>query len=170
MDESLSQILTMNIYLALAALPGYWVAVFLIERVGRKRLQLGGFVLLSSVYFFMGIFITSIEKSPAIFFSMYALTFFVTNAGPNTTTYVLPSESFPTEIRATAHGLSAAAGKLGAVVGAALMTPFLDHYGLRVVLLLCAAVAMSGAVHTFFFTVETLGKSLEQINEENTQS
>ena len=48
----------------------------------------------------------------------YALSFFFSNLGPNTTTYVLSAETFPTEIRATCHGLSAAAGKLGAVIGA----------------------------------------------------
>lgn len=35
--------------------------------------------------------------------------------GPNATTWLLPSELFPTEIRAFAHGVSAAAGKLGAL-------------------------------------------------------
>jgi hypothetical protein len=44
------------------------------------------------------------------------LTFFFSNFGPNTTTYVVPGEIFPTAIRATCHGLSAAAGKLGAIV------------------------------------------------------
>ena len=36
--------------------------------------------------------------------------------GPNATTWLLPSELFPTEIRAFAHGVSAAAGKLGALI------------------------------------------------------
>ncbi len=98
---------------------------------------------------------------------------------------MLPSESFPTQIRATCHGrrtktkkresfanvihlgISAAAGKLGAVVGSAMMTPLLDAHGLAVVLIICAIVALLGAIHTFFFTVETLGKSLEQLNSNN---
>lgn len=36
--------------------------------------------------------------------------------GPNATTWLLPSELFPTEIRALAHGVSAAAGKVGALI------------------------------------------------------
>lgn len=36
--------------------------------------------------------------------------------GPNTTTYIIPAEVFPTRYRATAHGISAAFGKLGAVL------------------------------------------------------
>jgi hypothetical protein len=35
--------------------------------------------------------------------------------GPNATTWLIPSELFPTEVRAFAHGISAAAGKLGAL-------------------------------------------------------
>ena len=39
------------------------------------------------------------------------------NAGPNATTYLLPAEVYPTEMRATGHGVAAAAGKIGAAVG-----------------------------------------------------
>jgi hypothetical protein len=48
---------------------------------------------------------------------IYGLTFFFSNFGPNATTYIVPGEVFPTEIRATCHGISSAAGKLGAIVG-----------------------------------------------------
>ena len=33
--------------------------------------------------------------------------------GPNATTWLLPGEVFPTDIRATCHGISAAVGKVG---------------------------------------------------------
>ena len=36
--------------------------------------------------------------------------------GPNATTWLLPGEVFPTDIRATCHGISAATGKVGALV------------------------------------------------------
>lgn len=166
-QQDLRSVLIWNIYLTLAALPGYWAAVFLIERVGRKPLQLGGFVLLGIVYLVMGLALKHIEKNSGLFFFMYALTFFVTNMGPNTTTYVLPSESFPTEIRATCHGISAASGKLGAVIGSAMMKPLLNAHGLATVLVVCACVAFLGGIFTFLFTVETLGKSLEQLNTTN---
>ena len=38
------------------------------------------------------------------------------NAGPNTTTFVIPGEIFPTRYRSTAHGISAGSGKLGAII------------------------------------------------------
>lgn len=34
----------------------------------------------------------------------------------NRTTFVIPAECFPTRYRSTSHGISAASGKLGAIV------------------------------------------------------
>jgi PHS family inorganic phosphate transporter-like MFS transporter len=50
------------------------------------------------------------------FVFLYCLTNFFQNFGPNTTTFVVPGEVFPTRYRSTAHGISAASGKLGAIV------------------------------------------------------
>ena len=36
--------------------------------------------------------------------------------GPNATTYIIPSEVFPTRYRASCHGISAAMGKLGSIL------------------------------------------------------
>jgi PHS family inorganic phosphate transporter-like MFS transporter len=108
-----------NIILALAAVPGYWTAVYLIEtRLGRKSLQVLGFLLMAVLYCVMAAAFDGIKSMYGAFMTLYALSFFFTNAGPNTTTYVLAAESFPTEVRATLHGISAAAGKLGAALGA----------------------------------------------------
>jgi PHS family inorganic phosphate transporter-like MFS transporter len=41
---------------------------------------------------------------------------FFQNFGPNSTTFVIPGEAFPTRYRSTGHGISAACGKLGAIV------------------------------------------------------
>jgi len=49
---------------------------------------------------------------------IYGFTFFFQNFGANPTTYIIPSVVFPTAHRATCHGISAAAGKLGALLGA----------------------------------------------------
>jgi len=156
-----------NIYLTLMALPGYWVGIYLIELkyFGRRNTQMIGFVLLGITYLFMGIFQERIKNIPWLFVFIYGITFFFTNAGANTTTFVLPSESFPTEVRATCHGISAAAGKIGAVIGAAGMAPILDKYGLSTVFYICAVVAAVGSIVNFFFTRETRGLSLEEIAE-----
>lgn len=42
----------------------------------------------------------------------------VQNFGANATTYIIPAILFPVHQRGTCHGISAAAGKLGAILGA----------------------------------------------------
>lgn len=51
------------------------------------------------------------------FVVLYSLTFFFANFGPNATTFGVPAEIFPASLRSTCHGISAASGKLGAMVG-----------------------------------------------------
>ena len=50
------------------------------------------------------------------FFIFYCIAGFFENFGPNVTTFVIPGETFPTRYRSTAHGISAASGKLGSII------------------------------------------------------
>lgn len=50
------------------------------------------------------------------FFIFYCIAGFFENFGPNVTTFVIPGEVFPTRYRSTAHGISAASGKLGSII------------------------------------------------------
>jgi PHS family inorganic phosphate transporter-like MFS transporter len=49
--------------------------------------------------------------------------------GPNSTTFVIPGEAFPTRYRSTAHGISAASGKLGAIIAQVGFARLKDHGG-----------------------------------------
>ncbi|CAI5478605.1 unnamed protein product [Closterium sp. Yama58-4] len=60
---------------------------------------------------------TTCGGNPIALLCLYALTFFFANFGPNSTTFILPAELFPARFRSTCHGISSAAGKLGAIVG-----------------------------------------------------
>ncbi|KAG9078796.1 Inorganic phosphate transporter pho84 [Ceratobasidium sp. UAMH 11750] len=57
-----------------------------------------------------------IDTSIGAFVFLYCLANFFNNFGPNTTTFIVPGEAFPTRYRSTAHGISAASGKLGAII------------------------------------------------------
>ncbi|CAL9758024.1 unnamed protein product [Musa acuminata subsp. burmannicoides] len=52
------------------------------------------------------------------FVVMYDFTFFFANFGPNSTTFIVPAEIFTARLRSTCHGISVAACKAGAIVGA----------------------------------------------------
>merc|ERR1719171_1300683 len=85
---------------------------------------------------------------------LFGGTFLFSNFGPNTTTFVIPVEVYPTLVRATCHGISAAAGKVGAVIGAAAFSPMDHAYGIETVLFACGVICITGALFTFFFTTE----------------
>ena len=104
-----------NTILALAfEVPGYWIAVGLVDKAGRKLLQWAGFSVMAIIYFVFALRFTTIETDLSLFIAMYGLSFLVGNIGPNSTTFIIPTELFPTSIRTTSHGISAGSGKLGA--------------------------------------------------------
>lgn len=164
--DLLLQTTVLDMGLVAIAIPGYFTAVLLIDRWGRRRLQLIGFAAMAVLYIGMGVWMDALRSSKTLFIIVYGLTFFFSNAGPNTTTFVLPSESFPTAIRATCHGISAATGKLGAVVGGILLRPLQQAAGLEVVMIVCGCVALSGLALTWWLVEETMGRSLEAITHE----
>merc|ERR1719191_397211 len=82
----------------------------------------------------------------------FGLTFLFSNFGPNTTTFVIPVEIYPTVVRATCHGLSAAAGKVGAVIGTVAFSPMENAWGVSMVLAACGVVCLVGAAATMAFT------------------
>ena len=51
------------------------------------------------------------------FLIVYGVSYFFTEFGPNSTTFVYPAELFPVEGRTTGHGIAAAAGKVGGFIG-----------------------------------------------------
>jgi len=110
--ESTLQVVTLqNLWLSVGAIPGYYVAAFTMDKVGRRNMQLQGFFFMAVIFLVMGFAFDSIKKSAGLFIVLYALTFFFANFGPNSTTFLIPVESFPTPLRATCHGFSAAMGK-----------------------------------------------------------
>ncbi|KAK4855535.1 hypothetical protein QYF36_008316 [Acer negundo] len=103
-----------------STVPGYWFTVFLIDIIGRFAIQMMGFLMMTIFMFAVAIPYDHWTKRENRFgfVAMYSLTFFFANFGPNATTFVVPAEIFPARLRSTCHGISAAAGKAGAMVGA----------------------------------------------------
>lgn len=63
------------------------------------------------------------------FIVCFALLQFFFNFGANATTYIYPAEVFPTKFKATAHGISAASGKAGAIISALAFNQLTDSIG-----------------------------------------
>ena len=155
----------------LGFVPGYWFTVFLIERIGRKRIQFMGFAMLTILFLILSLAFHQLQKIIPLFIAIFTLAQFFFNFGPNTTTFVVPGEVFPTRVRATAHGISAASGKLGAILATFLFNKLVEiggapgeHAFLPQMLGIFAGIMALGFLFTFLIP-ETKGVSLEQIEQ-----
>jgi PHS family inorganic phosphate transporter-like MFS transporter len=158
--------LTLAIFVV-AALPGYVLAAATIDRIGRRRMQVTGFTVMAAA--FAGLWLIPGATTTLVpFLLLYGLSYFFAEFGPNTTTFVYPAEIFPLRVRATCHGIAAAAGKIGAFIGTYALTSLLPAVGLARTSGLVAAVALLGLIVTAALLPEPKGVSLEDLAEGQT--
>ncbi|KAI4782785.1 inorganic phosphate transporter [Aureobasidium sp. EXF-3400] len=103
---------------SLGAILGNLVTLISINRLGRRTIQINGFFWLFILFLVIGTSYRKLMDSQrsSVLVVLYILTQIFFNFGPNATTYIIPAEVFPTRYRCTAHGISAAFGKFGAVL------------------------------------------------------
>ncbi|KAI0380054.1 phosphate permease [Hypomontagnella monticulosa] len=162
-----------NLIIVLAgAVPGYWVSVATLDTLGRKTIQMGGFIILTILFIVMGFAYWHISSNALL--AIYVLAQFFFNFGPNMTTFIVPGEVFPTRYRSTSHGISAASGKIGSIIGQGAIStlrlrgatkenpnPWMDH------VLEIYALFMLLGVFTTLFIPETKRKTLEELSGED---
>jgi PHS family inorganic phosphate transporter-like MFS transporter len=151
------------------AIPGYWVTVALVDTIGRKPIQIGGFIILTIIFCIMGFAYNKLSGGALL--GLYVIAQFFFNFGPNSTTFIVPGECFPTRYRSSSHGISAASGKIGAILAQALIgplrtrgappgastSPWLNH------VLQIFALFMFCGIFTSLLIPETKRKTLEQL-------
>ena len=142
-----------------AALPGYIVAAFTIDRLGRKAIQCLGFGMMALAYGLLA-FVPSFTQLTLPFLTIYALSYFFTEFGPNVTTFVYPAEIFPVMIRSSAHGIAAAFGKIGAFIGAFAFPYLLTTVHLPGAMAVSALTSVLGLLLTLFTLPEPNQRSL----------
>ncbi|XP_030470776.1 low affinity inorganic phosphate transporter 1-like [Syzygium oleosum] len=153
-----------------STVPGYWFTVALIDRMGRFAIQLMGFFFMTVFMFALAIpyHHWTLPDNRIGFVVMYSLTFFFANFGPNATTFVVPAEIFPARLRSTCHGISAAAGKAGAMVGAFGFLYAANGIGVRKTLIILGFVNFLGMLFTLLVP-ESKGRSLEEMSGEHVE-
>ncbi|GJJ68078.1 MFS transporter, PHS family, inorganic phosphate transporter [Entomortierella parvispora] len=160
-----------TIIVLMGSLPGYWVTVFTVERLGRVRIQLLGFFMSAVLFAILGFAYNQIRNySIALFIVLFSLTQFFQNFGPNATTFIIPGEVFPTRYRSTGHGIAAGCGKLGAIIAQVGFTQIKDKNGTNASipqLLEIFALFMLIGLFVTFLIPETKGKTLEELSNED---
>ncbi|MCF6807573.1 MFS transporter [Thiotrichales bacterium 19S9-12] len=163
-----------SIYTYLFFVIGCVVCFFLIERWGRLRLQKIGFIGMTIGLCVLGISTYVSDQTTLmislngydlvignlqliLLFSGFIFFYFMINMGPNPTTYLLASEVFPTNVRATGHGFASCMGKVGAAVGIFFLPIMKDSLGLGTTMFIIAASAFLGFLFTLWFGIDTRG-------------
>lgn len=103
------------------------------------------------------------------FVVLFCLANFFANFGPNTTTFIIPGEAFPTRYRSTSHGISAASGKFGAILTQVIIYGLPkdpQHNWIRILLGIFAAFMATGFLSTLLIP-ETKGRTLEDMSNED---
>jgi MFS family permease len=146
---------------------GFLIAIIMVDRVGRVRLQVTGFAAMTVALVILGL----AEGLPgggeehipmvAIGFALFNL---MMNAGPNATTFALPAEVFPSDVRAAGHGFAAACAKLGAAIGVFFFPILLDSVGPEALLFGVAGCTVLGLLVTVAFRIEPMGRSLDEVS------
>jgi MFS family permease len=152
------------VFIDLLLIVGIVAAVFLVDKVGRMRLQIVGFLGCA-----VGLFVAAMSQQftgtaqMVMIFAGFMIFNFMTNLGPNAMTYLLAGEVFPTKIRGVGAGFAASFAKIGAVTTAYLFPIFLHDLGTTLLLLILVGTSLLGAAITWRFSIETTGVNLEKI-------
>ncbi|GAX73083.1 hypothetical protein CEUSTIGMA_g536.t1 [Chlamydomonas eustigma] len=164
-----------NVLNSFIALTGYYAAAALCDKpwYGRVRCQWIGFLAMFVFYIIIyaqwnnmaipanpakGIVGSPVAGAKAIQ-ALYYLSSFFNQFGPNATAWLVAGEIFPTEVRASYHGLAAAMGKVGAIIASLWISYVSDT---RKVFLISAIWVIGGAVVTFIWLPDTTGLDLEE--------
>jgi nitrate/nitrite transporter NarK len=137
------------------------------DRIGHRRLQFIGFAVMAAAFLTLGA-VHTLTTSIVPFLAVFGLSYFFIEFGPNTTTFVLPSEVFPVNMRTTGHGIAAGVGKLGAFIGVFVVPQLQKHIGLRGMLIVAGCAAVLGYLLTMVLP-EPARRSLGHVSGEDDQ-
>jgi MFS family permease len=146
---------------------GFVAAIFLVERVGRIPLQLTGFAMMIVALCILG-YADGLPGGGEAHIGLVIVGFiifnFFMNAGPNATTYALPAEVFPCELKAAGHGFAAGMAKFGAALGVFLFPILQSDIGTSALLFGIAGICLIAFAITYALRIEPRGRSLDEVS------
>ena len=142
----------------LAQLPGYVVAAWLVEKLGRKPTLAGFIALCAMAAYFFG----QANSVNMIMFWGCLMSFF--NLGAWGVLYTYTPEQYPTNIRAFGSGWASAIGRMGGIVAPLVVTHMMVmNNGFSHIFIMFTVVLLSVALVIVLLGQETQGKTLESI-------
>jgi len=165
-DSSIKRTAEWQLLLGTIALPGVFVGAWLCNVIGRKNTLMLGF----SGYLVFGLTIglayDKITNIVPLFVVFYGLMQSSGNLGPGDMMGLVSVESYPTAIRGTCYGISAALGKVGAAVGTQAFTPIETNLGKKWTFIVAAICGVAGILITYFFIPDMTGVDLADLDSD----
>lgn len=143
-----------------------WIPLaLLIDKIGRRRAQIWGFLGDCLSLALVGLFSLSGEPPFAIV-AIGLLAWQIANSfGPGNTTWIIPTELYPTELRATGHGFATAFSRFGGVVSVFFLPTLQADLGNGGLLLILATAGLIGVITTWWLGTEMARQALPEAME-----
>ena len=154
-------------------LPGSISGALAADRIGRKKTMTLGFLAQGVLGIFMGCFYKDLLNKFPLFVVLYGVFMMMGEFGPGDMLGLVSAEIYPTAIRGTAYGWSAAIGKFGAFCGTSAFKPAIANFGhgdtvlgQGRVFILGSSLALLGSIFTWFLIPDYSKKALGEEDED----
>eukprot|EP01061_Rhynchopus_euleeides_P010623 TRINITY_DN2010_c3_g6_i1.p2 TRINITY_DN2010_c3_g6~~TRINITY_DN2010_c3_g6_i1.p2 ORF type:complete len:528 (+),score=207.23 TRINITY_DN2010_c3_g6_i1:70-1584(+) len=157
-DETLEKLSYQGVIVGIAGIPGCITGIWVLKKYGCYFLNLWGFVFMAVCFAALGTLNLIADDRDSFHYPLFVLFIilnFALQSGPSVATFVMPAMCFPTEVKSSFHGVSAAAAKLGAVAGTFMYKPMADATSLTFLMYFQAGCSLLGALLTYFFIPRT---------------
>ncbi|KAG0302379.1 Plasma membrane permease, mediates uptake of glycerophosphoinositol and glycerophosphocholine [Dissophora globulifera] len=171
-DGTFVQIAEWSLLLNFFYLPGSLAGAFSADTIGRRKTGTLGFVLQGILGIFMGIWYKNLLNVFPLFVVLYGIFLMLGEYGPGAVLSLVSAEVYPTAVRGTAYGWSAACGKVGAFVGTSAFSPALVRFahgdpilGQGRVFILGSCLSIVGGLFAWFLIPDYTDKQLGEEDE-----
>lgn len=140
------------------AIPGFLLATYLLEKIGRKPVVSGSVLMIAVSSYFYG----QTSDLTQLYVWGWIMQFFTFAMWSSV--YAYTPELYPTRIRATGCGLVSAVSRVGGMLGPTVVGAVLAAKGSEAVFTMAAVIFAVAAAAVMILGPETKGKTLEQIS------
>jgi len=156
---AVSRSITFVVTITLGGIPGFLLAIYLLEKVGRKAVVIPSILLTAATAYMYG----QADSLTGLYIFGSLLQFFTYAMW--SAVYAYTPELYPTRMRAGGCGLASSIGRVGALLGPYILGSVLQYHGVSAVFKVAATIFALSALMVLVFGPETKGKILEEISQ-----